>query len=65
MSSAFLIKLRVMYYRVAALLRRWSFIDLFLQKNTFSLLILFKTASFRYIFQKESLMSSFYSKVAV
>ena len=35
MTSAFLIKLRVVYYRAAALLRRWSTNDFFLKKRLF------------------------------
>ena len=46
MSSVFFIKLRAVYYRVATLLRSWSTIDFFLK------ILFFKTASFRYIFQK-------------
>ena len=65
MGSAFLIKLVIVYYRAANLLRRWSIIDFFLKKKTFSFFILFKIDSFRHIFQKESVVSSFYSKVAV
>ena len=48
-----------------ALLRRWSTIDFFPQKKTFSFFILFKTASFCYMFLKESVLGSFYSKAAV
>ena len=51
MSSAFLIKFRVVYYRAAALLRRWSTKDFFSKKD---FLYFFKTASFWYISQKES-----------
>ena len=59
MSSVFFIKLRAVYYRVATLLRSWSTIDFFLK------ILFFKTASFRYIFQKVSVMSYLNSKVAV
>ena len=41
MSSAFLIKFRVVYYRDAALLRRWSTMDLFLKKRLIFLKLLF------------------------
>ena len=54
MSSAFLIKLRVAYYRAAALLRHWSTIDMFLKKGLS--FFLKKTAAFWYIFQKESVV---------
>ena len=40
MSSAFLIKFRVVYYRAAALLIRWSTLDFFLRKNTFFIIFL-------------------------
>ena len=65
MGSPFLIKLGIVYYRVANLLRRWSIIDFFRKKKTVSFFILFKTDSFRHIFQKESVVSSFSTKVAV
>ena len=35
MSSAFLMKFRVVYYRAEALLRRWSTMNFFLKKKTF------------------------------
>ena len=60
LSSAFLVKLRVEYYRTATLIRRWSIIGFFSQKITFFIL-----SSFQYIFQKEAVVSSFYNKVAV
>ena len=59
MSSIFFINLRAVYYRVATLLRSWSTIDFFLK------ILFFNTASFRYIFQKVSVMSFLDSKVAV
>ena len=59
MSCGFFIKLRAVYYRVPTLLRSWSTIDLFLE------ILFFKTASFRYIFQKVSVMSYLNSKVTV
>ena len=63
--SAFLIKLRIVYYRAGTLLRRWSNIDFLLKKNpSFFSFIFLKTDSFWYIFQKESVLSSLYSKVA-
>ena len=65
MSSAFLIKLGIVCYRALTLLRRRSFIVAFLKKKTVSLFIVFKAASFWYIFQIESVVSSFYDKVAV
>ena len=65
MSSAFLIKLGIVYYRAVTLLRRWSIIDFFLKKKTVSLFIPFTAVGFWYIFQKTSVASSFYSKVAV
>ena len=68
----FLIKFRILYYRAATLLRQWSTIEFFLKKSLFFKHFFshyfFKTASsasFRYIFQKESLVSSLCSKVAV
>ena len=63
MSSAFLIKLRVLYYRAATLLRRWSTIDFFLKKGTF--FIFLKIATFWYIFQKKYVVGSLFCKVAV
>ena len=65
MSFAFLIKLGIVCSRAATLLRRWSFVAVLLKKKTVSVFIVFKAASFRYIFQIESVVSSFYSKVAV
>ena len=61
MSSDVLIKLRLLYQGAATLSRCWS------TRNTriFSENILFKTASFWYIFQKESVVSSLYGKGAV
>ena len=56
MSSAFLIKLRVVYYRDAALLRHLSTIYFFLKKRHFFLFILLKTSSFCYIFQKKKII---------
>ena len=50
--------------QAAALSKRWPTIDSF-SKKIFPLFILFKAASFRYTFQKEYLVSSPYSKVAV
>ena len=50
-SSFFFIKLRAVYYMVATLLRSWSTIDFFVK------ILFFKTASFRYIFQKVSVMN--------
>ena len=64
MSFAFLKKLGIVYFRAATLLRRWFIIDFFLKQKTFTLFIPFKAASFRYIFQQESAVSSFYRKVA-
>ena len=64
MSSAFLIKLGIVYYRAATLLRRWSIIDFFLKKKTFSLFIPFTAVGIWYIFQKISVVSFFYSKFA-
>ena len=64
MSSAFLIKLGIVYYRAVTLLRRWSIIDFFLKKKTFSLFISFTAVGFWHIFQKKSVVSSFYKKVA-
>ena len=48
MSSNFLIKWRVRYYRAATSLKLWSTIAFFHKKKSFSLFILFKTASFWY-----------------
>ena len=62
MGFAFFKKLRAVYYKVATLLRSWSLIDFFLK------LLFFKTASFRYISPKKSVMSIYKylnSKVAV
>ena len=60
MSSAFLIKLRVVYYRAA------TFFKTLVHYNLFSIFFFFfKTASFSYIFQRESVVSPLYSKVAV
>ena len=60
MSSAFLIKLRVVYYRDAALLRHLSTIYFFLKKRHFFLFILLKTSSFCYIFQKKKICGEFF-----
>ena len=54
----FSIKLRAAYCRVATLFRSWSTIDFFLK------ILFFKTASFRYIFQKVSVMRYLHSKIA-
>ena len=58
-SSVFFIKLRAAYYKVATLLRSWSIMNFSLKR------FFFKTASFRHIFQKISVMSYLNSKVAV
>ena len=60
MSSAFLIEFRVVYYRVAALLRRCSTIDFFTQKKKLSLFF-FKQLVFDTFPEKNIL----YSNVAV
>ena len=55
----FFIKLRAVYYMFATLLRSFSAIDFFVK------ILFFKTASFRYIFKKVSVMSYLNSKVAL
>ena len=62
MSSAFLIKFRVVYNRAAASLRRWSTIDFFSKKDF--LYFFFKQLVFG-TFPKKNLMDSLYSKVVV
>ena len=47
------------------ILRGCNFIKTLVHYRVFSQNILFKTASFRYIFQKEHMVSSLYVKVAV
>ena len=64
MSSAFLIKLGIVYYRAVTSLRRWSIIYFFLKKKTFSLFIPFTAVGFWHVFQKIFVVSSFYSKLA-
>ena len=60
MSSAFSIKLRVAYYRAATFFKTLVRYNLF-----FVIIFFFKAASFPYIFQRESVVSPLYSKVAV
>ena len=65
MSSTFLIKLRVTYYRAATLLRRWSTIDFFSQEETLFLFLFFLRHVVFGTYSKKNLVSFLYSKVAV
>ena len=59
MSSAFLKKIE------DCVLQGYNFIKTLVHYRFFPQNILFKTASFQYIFHKQSVVSSLYSKVAV